>query len=50
VYTTDFTAASKALLISVPLRLTNTYGVDPKQMWIDYTEMHTEGHQPRALT
>jgi hypothetical protein len=49
VYTADFTVASKALLLSVPLRLTNTYGANT-QMWIDYTEIHTEGHQPRALT
>lgn len=49
VYTTDFTAASKALLISVPLRITNTYG-NAKYMWADYAEIHTEGHQSRALT
>ena len=49
VYTASFTAASKALLKSVPLRVYNTWGL-AKQLWIDYVEMHTEGHQARAHT
>jgi hypothetical protein len=46
VFTTPFTVASRALLVSVPLRLTNLEGTT-KSLWIDYAEIHTEGHQPR---
>lgn len=46
----DFAVASLVALSSVPLRVTQTAGTGNCSAYIDYVEMYTEGHQPRALS